>query len=505
MTKKKKILFLQLEIILNCPPHMGMCLFVDDLHKNDIECDTYIVNAEYIDDIITLIEKEKYTLICLDSIFTVDIINHLQSHFPHIPILVGGVNALSLLIRTNIQYAIFGPGRTAINAFFHQYFGPRDFYNVPNLFFKNGKHIIYSDKTQGWNLEKELFPYHPFLNWRYIGPSRISDANFTDISIIAGTGCPYANSTESSHHFAIRDTIHKLGYDISQVTLVRLEEIYNRKRHGCSFCIFQYQEHTSFPVAKTIELLLKQALYLYKAHNITSFQVQTENPLPLLYDLIITFLENGIAFHKLSIRTRPDLLLLHKNKLLKCLDIVESKDLCLSIEQIGFESFHENDLKVFNKNINVNKNLDALRLLREIKEKYGKHVVIDVGHGIILFHPWTTLESLTENLRLIAQYRDVFPRLFLGSLILYSEFLPIYPKIMGEDLYKKSEYWYGLEYKIKDPLANKAFELYRILLSHFGGDIPIQEYLRSIELIGNNTIDDILRQVFYLVAVDEGQ
>ena len=50
---ERNILFLQVEIIRNCPPHMGMCLFVDDLHKKGVTCDTYIVNANYIDEVIT--------------------------------------------------------------------------------------------------------------------------------------------------------------------------------------------------------------------------------------------------------------------------------------------------------------------------------------------------------------------------------------------------------------------------------------------------------------------
>lgn len=500
---KINILLLQLEIIPNCPPHMGMCLFVDDLQKRGINCDTYIVKFDYIDDIIPIIEKGNYSLICLDSVFTIDIINHLQKHFPYIPILVGGVNAISLLVHTNVQYAVFGPGRAAINTFVHQYFGSKDFYKVPNLFFKHGNNIIYSGKTQYWNLERELFPYLPFLDWQYIGPDRNPTANFTDISIIAGTGCPYSDSTVSLRHFAIKDTVHELGYNISDTALQRLEEIFNRTHHGCSFCIFQYQEYTNFSVAKTIELLLEQALYLHEVYNITSFQIQTENPLPFLNDFITALIIKKIPFHKVSIRTRPDLLLRHKNKLLKTLDLARDKDFFLSIEQIGFESFYENDLVIFDKNTDVKTNIDVLILLRNLKNEYGRHVGIDVGHGIILFHPWTTLESITENLKFLTQYKDIFPRFFAGNLILYSEFLPIFPKIRMEQLIKKSEYWYGLDYNIKDPLANKAYELYRILLSHFGGDISIQAYLRSLEMVGDHSIDEILSKVFYLFPVSE--
>jgi len=499
----KNILFLQLEIIQNCPPHMGMCLFVDDLRKSGVNCDTYIINANYIDEIIPLIGKGNYSLICLDSVFTLDIINLLEREFPYIPIIVGGINAIALLVHTNIQYAVFGPGRAAISAFIQQFFGSKNFNNVPNLFFKNGNQILYSGITLHWDLERELFPYVPFLDWQYIGPDRSPKANYIDVSIVAGTGCPYANSTLSLNHFAINDIFNELGYEASDAAIQRLEEIFNRKRHGCSFCIFQYQEFTSYSVEETTELLLKQAQYLYKKYKITSFQIQTENPLPFLYNFITTLFTNEIRLKKLSIRTRPDLLLLYKDKLVNCLDLAREKDFHLSIEEIGFESFFDDDLNTFNKNTDSTINMDALKLLKDVKRNFGKHVSVDVGHGIILFHPWTTLKSLTENLQLISKNTDIFPQLFLGTLVLYSEFLPIYPKINREGLIQKSEYGYGLKFKIKDDLANKAYDLYEILLMHFGGNISIEAYLKSLELIGNHSIDHILKEIFYLVPVQE--
>lgn len=217
----------------------------------------------------------------------------------------------------------------------------------------------------------------------------------------------------------------------------RLEEIFNRGRHGCSFCIFQYQEYNSFSIEKTTELLLRQTLYLHDVHNVKSFQIQTENPLPFLNVFLTALLKKELPFHKVSIRTRPDFLLRYKNKLFEALNLAREKDFCLSVEQIGFESFYDNDLTLFNKRVEAKANIDVLSLLREIKNEYGGHVVIDIGHGIILFHPWTTLESITETLKLMSQYNDIFPRFFVGHLILYSEFLPIYPKIRREGLVKK--------------------------------------------------------------------
>jgi hypothetical protein len=321
------------------------------------------------------------------------------------------------------------------------------------------------------------------------------------VSIIAGTGCPYSSSTASSLDLDVKDTVDELGYTISDEALRRVDEIYNRKSHGCSFCIFQFQEHTSFTLEETVHLLLRQARHLFETYGITSFQIQTENPLPFLASLITTLLENGIPLQKISIRTRTNLLLIHKAKLLKCLDMAREKDFQISIEQIGFESFYGDDLLKFDKRVDTKTNMEVLELLRSVKNEYGRHVSVDVGHGIILFHPWTTLESIAENLKVISRYHDVFPQLFLGSLILYSEFLPIYPKILEENLVKDSEYWYGMEYLMRDPLADKAHQLYNILISCFGGNIQIQGYLNSLDLLSDNSIDDVLKTVFSVVPV----
>jgi hypothetical protein len=501
--EKIPVLFLQLEIIPNCPPHMGMCLFIDDLQKMGIDCDPYLVRSEYLEHVLSLIEQKNYRLICLDSIFTIDLIRLLQEQFPHIPVLVGGVNSFSLLTHTDIKYAVFGPGRNAIRAFVDQYFGSRDFTQVPNLFFKQGDLISYSGRTEHWNLERELFPYLPFLDWNYIGPDRSPSANFTDVSIVAGTGCTYASGTHSFCHFDIEKTIRELGYSISDQASQRLQEVFNRKFHGCSFCIHQYQEFTAFPSEKTSELLLRQARYLHKTYGVTSFQVQTENPLPFLPAFLHSMLREKIPLQKISIRTRPDLLMRHEKTLLQSLDLAQERDFHLSIEQIGFESFFNDDLEVFNKNIDAGFNRNALGFLRELKNAYGDHVSTDIGHGIILFHPWSTLESIAENVKLFLQYTDIFPNFFAGRLILYSEFLPIYPKIQEEGLAVKSEHMYGLGFTMKDPLAAKAYELYEILHQHFGGSIPVRSFMDCLDLIHDHSVDAILARVFHLFPVDD--
>ena len=346
-------------------------------------------------------------------------------------------------------------------------------------------------------------PYRPFLDWQYIGPERSPAANYTDVSIVAGTGCPYAYSTLSSDHLPVSEVMQGLGYEATDAAARRIEEIFHRERHGCAFCIFQYQEFTSCAGDKTVELLLPQARYLHDRYNVTSFHIQTENPLPFLYEFIAALQGERVGFRKLSIRTRPDLLLSHKDKLVRCLELAQQKDFHLSIEEIGFESFYDDDLHTFNKHTDAAVNLDALHLLRDVKKRFGRHVSVDVGHGIILFHPWTTLKSLAENLRIIAGNPEIFPQLFLGRLVIYSEFLPLFPRIKREGLLLHTEYGYGFDFRIQDPQAQKACELYEILLAHFGGDISAEAYLKSLELISSCSVDQILKEVFSLVPVKE--
>jgi hypothetical protein len=500
---RPKILFLQLEVFLDCAPHMGMCLFIDDLRKAGIQCTAYLVNCNHMDEICLVIEKGDFSLICLDSSFTVDLINELLARFPRIPILVGGVNALTLFLHTEIPFAVFGPGRKAASEFMAQFFGARDFAKVTNLFFKVGDQIHYSGRTAQWDLPSEFFPYKPHLDWQYLGPQRKGRANTEAVSIVAGTGCPHCKSFRSSIRYDLPQAVGRLGYGMTETAFKRLDKIFNRATHGCSFCVFQLQEHTVYPVSKTTEMLIEQAHYLSTAHDTRAFCIQTENPFPFLNRFLDQLTEKGIPVDFVSIRTRPDTLLKQESRLRKALDTAQANDFHFSIEEIGFESFFEEELRLFNKGVSAETNLKALELLRKIKKTYREAVSVHVGHGIILFHPWTTPESMTVTLEVMARYPDVFPRFYPNRLTLYSEFLPLFDRVAAERLAVKADTGYGWDFTPRDPVVEGAFELYTILYSAYGPDIPIAHYLNAVRLLGHQPLEQILEEGFGLVPAEE--
>ena len=498
----KRVLFLQLEIFVNCSPHLGMCLFIKDLRRQGIDCVTYLVNCNHVEGILPVIKEGDFSLICLDSCFTVEIIHELTALFPEIPILIGGVNSIALLLHTNAQFAVFGPGRQAVREFMLEFFGGRDFTKVTNLFFKEADKIFYSGKTGYWDLTQELFPFEPHLNWEYLGPERSVNADTEAVSIIAGTGCPYSRAVRSLETYDTEEVIKRLGFEVDEKALQRLEEIFNTRHHGCSFCVFQLQEYTSYAVKKTTEMLLQQVRHLSETHGTSAFHIQTENPFPFLDAFIRRVLEEGIPLDFVSIRTRPDTLVRQKDVLERVLDTARRKDFHFSIEEIGFESFVKEELALFDKGVDREMNLKALKLLRKLKASYGSHLSIHVGHGLILFHPWTTVESLVGNLEVMADYQDVFPRFYPLSLTLYSEFLPIFPKVMGAGLAVPVDYAYGWDYEQKDPLVRKAYELYETLYDYFGPDISIASYLDAVRQINKYSIDEILFRQFGLESVE---
>jgi hypothetical protein len=477
---------------------MGMCLFMNDLRRDGIDCTAYLVNWQHFEGIFQVIENGGFDLICLDSTFTVDMIGGLTEAFPEIPILVGGVNALALLFHTDLTFAVFGPGRQAAREFMDVFFGDRDFSKVTNLFYKNGTRIHYSARTQHWDLTSELFPYKPYLNWGYVGPQRKANANTESVSVVAGTGCPYAGSTKSTLQYDIGGTLRQLGFDLADTASQRLGEIFNRQTHGCSFCIFQLQEHRAYGPAKTADMLLKQADHLFSTYGTRAFPIQTENPFPFLNNFLQGLIAHRIPLEFVSIRTRPDILVKQKAKLVKALETAEKHGFHFSIEEVGFESFVEEELTLFNKGLDVQTNMEALELLREMKNQFNGYLSVHVGHGMILFHPWTTIESLSSNLRVMAKYPDIFSRFYAVDLTLYSEFLPLFSTLASENLLVKSECSYGWHYNPKDPLARKALELYDTLFSHFGPDIDISTYTEGLLLLENHSVDEILADRFSL-------
>ena len=86
------------------------------------------------------------------------------------------------------------------------------------------------------------------------------------------------------------------------------------------------------------------------------------------------------------------------------------------LSSIGFESFDDSILRNLNKGGSVKKNIEAIRLVRQLKEEFPHQLGYSsregANHGFIHPTPWDTKEtaaSIQKNIVLYGLQNDILP------------------------------------------------------------------------------------------------
>jgi hypothetical protein len=87
-------------------------------------------------------------------------------------------------------------------------------------------------------------------------------------------------------------------------------------------------------------------------------------------------------------------------------DLINLKTVGLHSLYIGLESGNDNDLNLYNKNINSKKAKDSLSLLKEMNDKLIPNPII-IQYGFINFNKWSSIKSLKENIQFLQNNRIV--------------------------------------------------------------------------------------------------
>jgi pyruvate-formate lyase-activating enzyme len=114
--------------------------------------------------------------------------------------------------------------------------------------------------------------------------------------------------------------------------------------------------------------------------------------------------EPGLGPIELLVKTRVDWLLeFADTALAEALAIAEEISSVLHVYLIGFESFDQGHLDLFNKGVTVADNVAAIAKIQELGARFPRSLEYrrHRAHGIILFTPWTSPESLIENARVM--------------------------------------------------------------------------------------------------------
>jgi len=185
---------------------------------------------------------------------------------------------------------------------------------------------------------------------------------------------------------------------------------------GCNFCDVAVDK--GFTMALDMETVMGQITCLPEAPDgrKVPFELINENPLPGLPRLLREVRNRGIRPSQVNLILRADWFLRGKENLREALRQARDMDMRILLASVGFESFDDRILHNLNKGLDVETNLGAIRLMRQLKEEFPLEwdYSRDEGaiHGFIHPTPWDTNEisaSIQKIIDLYALPADILP------------------------------------------------------------------------------------------------
>jgi hypothetical protein len=146
------------------------------------------------------------------------------------------------------------------------------------------------------------------------------------------------------------------------------------------------------------------------------FELINENPLPNLVDLIRAVNKAGIGISQVNLTLRADWFVAGVQGLRETLRLADELGFFILLSSIGFESFDDVILRNLNKGLSVEQNLQAIRLMRQLKEEFPRQIGYSTKEGAIhgFIHPtaWDTKETesnIQKTIYLYSLQNDILP------------------------------------------------------------------------------------------------
>lgn len=204
-------------------------------------------------------------------------------------------------------------------------------------------------------------------------------------------GCPYLRDARSSAPFAaLAATTHGA---------LQLK--------GCTFCLDNDGAYVASSEDETLAAWLGQLRALRaRDPEVRRVLLTDERPhafLPAFFAALAR--EPGLFGVELLVKSRVDWLLEGEADLARAAELALASKSVLHVYLVGFESFDPYHLELFNKGHDVAASRSAIATLRALSARYPdsfEHKSLR-AHGIVLFTPWTSPESLLENARVMRE------------------------------------------------------------------------------------------------------
>jgi len=300
----------------------------------------------------------------------------------------------------NFSFALHGPAEQAVTLF--SSLDAEDWSQVPGLSYIGPGGNIIQNPSIAWNAE-----YLGKVRWDNIyltAGEGIAPLNISLGQVLQHIGCPHATRTPPL----------KIDYPVclnkGQAKRVELH------LKGCSFCDVAVDK--GYHGKLDVETVISQIHCLPKAEagRKIPFELINENPLPTFPNLLKEVNLQGLKLSQINLTLRADWFIKGHQHLKEALRIAGDTGVYVLLSSIGFESFDDTILQNLNKGLSVKQNLDAIRMIRQLKKDFPHQLGYSTGeganHGFIHPTPWDTRQTGTSNQKNISLYglqNDILP------------------------------------------------------------------------------------------------
>ncbi len=297
-------------------------------------------------------------------------------------------------------FALHGPAEQAIHLLNH--LNNDKWQETPGLLYLDDAGNIVQNPKTDWD-EKFLQK----INWKNIyvlKQDQLVPLIIQMGQILQHLGCPHASRKKQIN------VNYPTHFENKQGRTIKISF------RGCSFC--DVATDKGFHGKLSMETVIRQIICLPENSEGKKipFELINEKPLFDLPDLLIKTDQQGIRLSQISLILRADWFISGIVHMKEALKIAEKLGVHILISSIGFEAFDNTLLKNMNKGVTVEKNLEAIRLLRKMKQEFPRHMAYSrqegAIHGLIHPTPWDNAKISSETQKNMAIYslqHDILP------------------------------------------------------------------------------------------------
>ena len=271
-------------------------------------------------------------------------------------------------------------------------------------------------------LSQALAPFCPIIDPIVLGQPRDEQGQAPPArkTLDTNSGCPFSDPVANNPAFA--------NVDLSApgITL-----------KGCAFC-FMGGDYKALPARDTVQAHLDQiAWYQANLPRLDEVVLRDQSALRYLPELVRGAVQRGLRPVGLLVPGRGDAILRWGAELRAAALACHGTGFWFTLHLIGFESFSQDQLDLYNKGVTVEDYAQALEQMRQLHAEFPEAFVLAKygASSFILFNPWTTLRQLQETVDFCRTHAvaDLAHGLTLTRLRLYPN-LPLYWKARQDRL-----------------------------------------------------------------------